>query len=498
MTSVSADDKQTPAVTDHNRLGFGHRLLRPDLSSQALLWIGGTVIALLLAVTTGLVYSLREDALNRVESNLATTSFMLADTLDRALQTIDMTLTETALAVTAGSSVIGAADVGAASVESIESRRDWLRSKIARLPMVQRLSFSDATGRVVATSQDWVLTKTSVSDRSYFALLRDGPDQGAVISEPIQSRADGQWTFIVARRISGADGAFIGAVWTTINLDVLGRLFAASAPEAGARVTLLRNDLIMLVRYHFVPNLYGRVMTFTPTIDGIFGDGKSVGSGRYYSYIESRSQVAAGRRLTHYPLAVSITVPEATVLAPWYQLATGIGTAAGGLAIGLTALFWALYRQQLKLQAGATALAESETGLRNERSRLSSVVDVSNDGFWEWDAGTGMIDWSERCCLQMGLPAAGGVLHFEQIIDMIMPEDRERYRAAVRGLFNQNQPFTIEARWRGFDGGVRWIESRGRLIRDAQGQPTRMVGANTDITERKLIESCLTPLDAAE
>jgi DNA-binding CsgD family transcriptional regulator len=41
------------------------------------------------------------------------------------------------------------------------------------------------------------------------------------------------------------------------------------------------------------------------------------------------------------------------------------------------------------------------------------------------------------------------------------------------------------------DGSIRWIMARGTAIRDAQGNPVRVVGTDTDITQRKLAEEAL-------
>jgi PAS domain S-box-containing protein len=41
------------------------------------------------------------------------------------------------------------------------------------------------------------------------------------------------------------------------------------------------------------------------------------------------------------------------------------------------------------------------------------------------------------------------------------------------------------------DGSIRWIMARGTAIRDAQGNPVRVVGTDTDITQRKQAEEAL-------
>ncbi|MEJ2724850.1 MAG: LuxR C-terminal-related transcriptional regulator [Deltaproteobacteria bacterium] len=41
------------------------------------------------------------------------------------------------------------------------------------------------------------------------------------------------------------------------------------------------------------------------------------------------------------------------------------------------------------------------------------------------------------------------------------------------------------------DGSIRWIMARGIAIRDAEGNPVRVVGTDTDITQRKQAEEAL-------
>lgn len=481
MTDVTVKDEGIPAG------GFGRRRRVPNAPRwRAMAWVAVAVATVLIATAT-LIVTLRDEALNAAETNIARIDFVLAESLERLFQSVDVMLAEIAEDLSA---------TGTPGYAAGETLHTLLQQSLAGLPAVRRVMVFDAGGHPVNTSSQTPVSPQPASDRGYFAAHRNDPHAGLVVSDPLHSRADGQWTFVLSRRISGPDGSFQGVVGASIEFRYLDDLFAATAPEAGARVALLRrDDLALLFRRPSEPSLYGRSMAFAPVNQSIFGAGLTAGSGRFRSGLDLSERVTAARQLPHQPFIIAVSVPEETILEPWRGLALGIGAAVLTVTLGLSALVILLCRQVCRRHDSEAALAAAEDALAEERGRLWSVVDATHDGFWEWHLGSGMVDWSERCCALMGLPAAGGVLHIEQVVGMIVPEDRERYRAAMRRHIEAGEPFDVEARWSVIDGEIRWLASRGRLIRDAQGRPTRLVGANTDITERKRLEAELLAAD---
>src|SRR5258708_28958226 len=73
----------------------------------------------------------------------------------------------------------------------------------------------------------------------------------------------------------------------------------------------------------------------------------------------------------------------------------------------------------------------------------------------------------------------------ESFFERIHPDDRSRYRSEYDGYCRDKtlERFSVEFRLRHKDGTYRWVISRGRLLRDAEGKLTRIVGAVRDITE---------------
>lgn len=73
----------------------------------------------------------------------------------------------------------------------------------------------------------------------------------------------------------------------------------------------------------------------------------------------------------------------------------------------------------------------------------------------------------------------------------VHPDDRKYVMQIFHETVNSGSGMKIEYRFVLEDGSVRYIESRGTLIRDRYGQPSRVLVISRDITERKKIEETI-------
>jgi signal transduction histidine kinase/ActR/RegA family two-component response regulator len=71
---------------------------------------------------------------------------------------------------------------------------------------------------------------------------------------------------------------------------------------------------------------------------------------------------------------------------------------------------------------------------------------------------------------------------------MVHPENRPKVEEAFEALLEIGE-FDLEYRIVRSDGSVRWVHNRCHIIREENGQPLRLDGIATDITERKSLEA---------
>jgi PAS domain S-box-containing protein len=116
------------------------------------------------------------------------------------------------------------------------------------------------------------------------------------------------------------------------------------------------------------------------------------------------------------------------------------------------------------------------------------AVDAGRIGLWSWDIVNNVVAWSDRI-YEFHKVEPG---HFDGTVEaftkLVHPEDAERVKDAISEALAGNPEYEIEFRAVHHDGTVRWLSTNGRVIFDEAGRPLRLLGAVSDVTERKLAE----------
>ncbi|GAA5505793.1 PAS domain S-box protein [Novipirellula caenicola] len=134
-------------------------------------------------------------------------------------------------------------------------------------------------------------------------------------------------------------------------------------------------------------------------------------------------------------------------------------------------------------------LSQQELVTSEERLRLA--LDAGRMGSWEWKIPSGTVIWSSTLEKIHGIPEGSFDGSFETFQRDIYPEDRDRVLNTIQSTVRQGHLHHLEYRIVWPDGSVHWLESRGSVFRDDAGNPVRMIGVCSDITERKHLEQTL-------
>jgi PAS domain S-box-containing protein len=127
-----------------------------------------------------------------------------------------------------------------------------------------------------------------------------------------------------------------------------------------------------------------------------------------------------------------------------------------------------------------------------KEARMRLAMDSANYGGWEWSRQSGEMVWTDKTRELLGV-GADEPISFELFQSRIHPDDRARRARAIADAWVSGV-HRSEYRVLRPGGAVRWVSSRGRVIRDAEGGE-RMLGVIGDITEQKRAVAALRDAD---
>jgi len=121
-----------------------------------------------------------------------------------------------------------------------------------------------------------------------------------------------------------------------------------------------------------------------------------------------------------------------------------------------------------------------------DQERYELALEAAQVGVWDWDLATGEIYLDPRLKAFLGFEDAEIRNHADDWGKRYHPDDIGLVMEAVQAHLNGGVPyFKLEHRMLHKDGSIRWFSGSGSAVRDERGEPIRMLGTDTDITERK-------------
>ncbi|MEA2239957.1 MAG: two-component system, OmpR family, sensor histidine kinase VicK [Thermoanaerobaculia bacterium] len=165
----------------------------------------------------------------------------------------------------------------------------------------------------------------------------------------------------------------------------------------------------------------------------------------------------------------------------------------GGSTIDVRLLRVASYDQEgnfLGHYAFAQDITEQKravAALHRSEERFLLAARATNDVVFDWDTKTNAC-WCNEAMAQFGSGVSGDV---DQTVwsDAIHPDDAHRVLTTIQAsIASGAQIWSDEYRFRNNNGSYADVFSRGYIVHSAAGEPLRMIGVTTDVTERKRAE----------
>jgi diguanylate cyclase (GGDEF)-like protein len=359
--------------------------------------LGGTLLIAAIAIgATVMAGNFRERALQNSERELENTVLLLARHFDQQLE--DFEVVQKDLIAFMRSSGIATAENYKRRMSSEEIHL-MLKSKMDALAYVGGINVFDADGTLINASAAWPVPPVSVADRAYFRTFKSDPKSPDMVTEPVYSRITGVWTTVIARKITGPNGEFLGAIGRGIEPANFEKFFASVALGPGAAIAMHHRDGTLLARYPHVDELIGKNFRTGPAgQQQVFEQAHT--TSRLTSPIDGEDRVISSRALTKFPIVIVATTTASAALADWReQIAILIAVAALSV-LAIAALLFLVVRKLSQQHR------TSQQQLTLEKQRLDTAVNNMTQGLLLFGSSQRLIICNNRYLDMYGLSAA--------------------------------------------------------------------------------------------
>jgi len=466
--------------------------------------IAAVLVAITIAAAGTLIWDQRKTAIENAQQELTDLGIVLAEQTTRSLQAVDLVLRDTGAQVrTRG--VERPEQFG--ELLGTEAVHHFLEEQLRHLPQAASIGLVGADGGLVNLSRLWPVPILNLADRDYFRQLRDHQEGDIVISDPVKNRITGTWTLFAGRRLTGADGRFLGAITITIELSYLEDFYKTIASQEDRSVSALRPDGTLVVRF---PHLEDRIGKKFPAGAPFYAT-VAAGGGLYRSPsgLDGIARWVSIRPLHDYPLVVSVTRSEPAILANWRRQSLFIGIGAFATIVGFLLLFrmlaaqfrrheraeaslfqhnLALEESRSQLERQAEELTRSAEALARSEARSRDFAEITSDWFWDQDAKL-RYTWFSDAVSRPGLVFnLIGLTRWEMVTEGVTDEQwaAHKIELAARKPFRDFRYIRT-----GDDGEVHHISVSGIPIFDKAGEFIGYRGAGREITAQIRAEEAL-------
>jgi len=183
---------------------------------------------------------------------------------------------------------------------------------------------------------------------------------------------------------------------------------------------------------------------------------------------------------------------------PSHEMNNALAWATLGVGTVLSFLTFAILLAVINTQMNAERIAEKLTSdikeskrlLKESEFRWKFAIEGSRDGVWDWNIATNVSYYTARWKEILGYDENDILPRHEEWEERVHPEDREKVGVILAEYFEgKRSVYEVEFRMRCKDETYKWILSRGIVVeRSTEGNPLRMIGTHSDISERKMME----------
>jgi diguanylate cyclase (GGDEF)-like protein len=443
--------------------------LKAFLSGGPVRWLIGGGVFLIAAIalgTTIMVDNFRERALSSQERELENTVHLITRHFDQQLEDFTIVLRDIAANVHSSGISSETLKLPLATLEWHEE----LRTKVNAYTDAAGIAAFDANGTLINSSEVWPVPDVNISDREYFKAFKSGTETAPIQVQLMRGRIAGGWATIIAHKLTGPKGEFIGVITRTIVATTFEKYFASVALGEGAAISMYKRDGILLARYPHVEHMIGSNIRASNLF--AYMSLSNGGTLRLTSPIDGQKRLASVNALEHFPISIVASMTVSAALTDW-RAQTRFLILVATLSAIIIAVMLSLFVRKLLQQ------------YRTEKLRLDTAINNMSQGLLLYDSSERVVVCNQRYISMYGLSP-----------DVVKPgigfRDLLLYRKTIGSFKGDVEAFISTVR-RNVSSGITtrstFETGNGRLIHIVN-QPLEngWLATHDDITERTRAE----------
>ena len=221
-------------------------------------WLVVCGVLLIVAIAVGtamMVRNFRDHAIESSKRELENAVVLLARHFDQQLDDAEVPLVD--LIDQIHQAGITSAEDFKRRMSTPEVHRE-LAERVSRATKVAGINIYDADGVLINSSETATVPNVRIDDRAYFKALKASADAAQPQIELVLSRFTGVWKTLLARKVVGKDGQFLGVVSRAIAPAKFEEFFSAVALGKDATISMHHHGGRLLARYPHVEAIIGK------------------------------------------------------------------------------------------------------------------------------------------------------------------------------------------------------------------------------------------------
>jgi hypothetical protein len=181
-----------------------------------------------------------------------------------------------------------------------------MKAKVSGSSDVSAVNVYDANGSLINSSEAWPVPAINIADRAYFEVLKSGSASTPYQIQLVRSRFTGGLVTIVARKMTGPSGEFLGVATRGLAPAKFEDFFSSVTLGKEAAISMFDQDGTMLARYPHVEELIGQKLR-TASLFRTIMSGTDHNTSRITSPVDGQERLVSVRKLNRFPISVVAT-----------------------------------------------------------------------------------------------------------------------------------------------------------------------------------------------